>query len=186
MKIETIWQQYSHQLKQLLRSKINNPADVEELHQEIFLKSLQQLPQLQDSRKFQAWLFRIAHNTIIDFYRRHKPTTDLESTQLDDAELAMTAQETDLEQELVGCIQPFLRQLKPEEAELLNWIDLEGVPQKQLAEEPGISYSTLKSRVQRARQRLHQLFTRCCHFDLDHQGNLLAATPRENHCQNCN
>ncbi|HCH25404.1 MAG TPA: RNA polymerase sigma factor SigZ, partial [Oceanospirillaceae bacterium] len=45
--------------------------------------------------------------------------------------------------------------------------------QKQLAQELGISYSGLKSRVQRARVDLRQLFESCCSLELDAQGQIM-------------
>jgi RNA polymerase sigma-70 factor (ECF subfamily) len=51
--------------------------------------------------------------------------------------------------------------------------DINGESQKALAESMGISYSTLKSRVQKARMELRSVFDECCRMNLDAQGNLM-------------
>lgn len=50
-----------------------NPTEVDDLLETIFLKVWQKInTYTQDKNNFSAWVFRIAHNTIIDHYRTHK------------------------------------------------------------------------------------------------------------------
>lgn len=48
--------------------------DVEDLVGDIFYKTVQHLNKYKTQKKagFNAWIFRIAHNTVIDFYRKQK------------------------------------------------------------------------------------------------------------------
>ncbi|MEO1451622.1 MAG: sigma factor-like helix-turn-helix DNA-binding protein, partial [Bacteroidota bacterium] len=67
----------------------------------------------------------------------------------------------------------FLKQLPPKYQEALTATALEGVSQKELAEQLGISYSGAKSRVQRGKEKLKSLILACCKTETDRYGNLI-------------
>ena len=52
-------------------------------------------------------------------------------------------------------------------------------------EAQGVSYSTLKSRVQAARKALRRQFDRCCALTLDGKGAVIDFTRRDNGCGPC-
>jgi RNA polymerase sigma-70 factor, ECF subfamily len=60
--------------------------DVEDLLQEIFIKIYQKLNEYNELLKFSSWAYRIAHNHMVDFFRKvaARPRTNL----LEEAELA--------------------------------------------------------------------------------------------------
>lgn len=167
MNLESIWSEYRTGLKAFLHSKISNEADVEDLLQDILFKTHEKSHQLRAEDSIKSWLYQIANNTITDFYRRNA------REQLIAGDLWYKEPESDVKEELSVCVHPFVNALSPESAELLIAIDLQGVPQKEYAESLGISYSTLKSRVQKARKELRGLFDECCHMTMDAQGNLM-------------
>jgi RNA polymerase sigma-70 factor (ECF subfamily) len=51
--------------------------------------------------------------------------------------------------------------------------EYQGLSQKQLAGQAGISLSGAKSRVQRAHDRLRDMLLSCCHFELDRRGHIV-------------
>ncbi len=55
-------------------------ADVaEDLVQQVFLKAWQAIPRYEDRGvPFKAWLYRMAHNQMVDYFRGRRPTTDIE------------------------------------------------------------------------------------------------------------
>lgn len=57
-----------------------NAEDVEDLVSDVFVKALENLHryEVRPGAKFSSWVFRIAHNRIIDFYRREKDILGLE------------------------------------------------------------------------------------------------------------
>jgi len=177
MQNDLLWQQYQSKLKGLLYSKLNQPEDVEDLLQEILLKTHQQLPQLHESEKLNAWLWRLANNTLTDFYRQRAR----QNQALEQVDWQQAAPQLSIEQ-LANCLEPMLQALPRESAELLRQIDLEGQSQRQLAEQLGISYSGLKSRVQRARSALRQVVESCCTLEANDRGELLDFTPQQNCC----
>lgn len=174
MNIEHIWNDYGTHLRGFLVSRVNDPDDAEDLLQEILIKTHKQLGSLKDPKKFKAWLFQIARNTLIDYYR--KPSRNSSSETL--PELADTQEEDseaqeNLRLELSQCIKPFMKDLPQKYREVLEAIDLQGHSQKELAQQLGLSHSTVKSRVQRGRQKLAALFQECCAYEVDARGTII-------------
>jgi len=62
---------------------------------------------------------------------------------------------------------------------------LNNVKQKDYAAANGLSYSTLKSRVQKGRSQLRDLFEDCCHLSLDKHGNIIEYQPKGDSCGKC-
>ncbi|MFY0639777.1 MAG: RNA polymerase sigma factor SigZ [Bermanella sp.] len=168
MKLEEIWSQYREGLKRFLHSKISNEADVDDLLQDILIKTHDKLHQVRDNDSVKSWLFQMANHTIIDFYRKNKKYNELTED-----DLWFSDPEADVKKELSHCVDPFVKALNHEQADLLMAIDLNGESQKEYALSLGISYSTLKSRVQKARRELKDIFEDCCDMTLDAQGNLM-------------
>ncbi|CAE6919350.1 Belongs to the sigma-70 factor family. ECF subfamily [Vibrio sp. B1REV9] len=181
--LEAIWNEYEHAICAFLRSKVSNEDDIDDLKQEILLKTYQNLKAIQDDSSVKSWLFQIANNTIIDFYR--KRARNQRDNHLIADDLWFESQEANLKQELSKCITPFLRALPEEQAELLALVELDGMSQKKLAEEKALSYSTLKSRVQKSRTELKKLFEECCHFSFDQQGRVTDYHQKDAGCDRC-
>lgn len=167
MNIEEVWENYSSSLDRFLHSKVSNAADVEDLQQEILIKTYKNLLTLKEHKSVKAWLFQIANNVIIDFYRKKGRTQELEAE-----ELWFLDERNEVRAELSECIAPFIQALPKEHADLLEAIDIQGRSQKEYAEELGIGYSTLKSRVQKSRALLREVFDECCYFQIDQHGRV--------------
>lgn len=168
--LDQVWQEYQQALKAFLHTKVNNPADVEDLLQEVLLKSFIKLDSLKDASSIKAWLFQIANHSVIDFYRKNakkSETLDGKDSELEEEH------DNRIKEELAHCVQPFINALPEPQAGLLQAIELEGISQKAYAEQQGIPYSTLKSQVKKARSELKRLFDECCHFQEDKFGNLI-------------
>ena len=171
--IQQVWRDYGDRLRRFLVSKVASPEDAEDLLQEVLIKTHRHLPTLNDPKKFQAWLFQIARNTLTDYYRKQRVTVSDQSL----PEPAALDREDDpgkVRQELRRCLQPFLKRLPKTYREAVEAVDLKDQSQKSLAEELGLSHSAVKSRVQRGRKILKELFHACCTFQLDARGNIIA------------
>ncbi|MEM9092139.1 MAG: sigma-70 family RNA polymerase sigma factor, partial [Cyanobacteria bacterium P01_F01_bin.53] len=79
MDIEEVWSQYQSSLKAFLRSRVSNPTEVEDLLQEIWLKTYKNLPSVRSQKSVKSWLFQIANHAIIDFYRKRGRSREFEA-----------------------------------------------------------------------------------------------------------
>ena len=83
-----------------LRARSMEPADAEDVAAEVFIKAMKALPSYrQGQTPFVAWLFRIAHNEMVTFFRRRSRSQEVEAAlaradapalAADPAELALT------------------------------------------------------------------------------------------------
>ena len=65
--------------------RVSSSAEAEDLAQEVFLKAMKAITGYQfRGSPFAAWLFRIAHNVLVDRHRQHRGPND--GVSLDDAE----------------------------------------------------------------------------------------------------
>ncbi|MEM7360845.1 MAG: RNA polymerase sigma factor SigZ [Pseudomonadota bacterium] len=174
--------EYQARLRQFLRTKVANQADIEDLLQDVLIKTYNKLDTLEDTERLGSWLFQVAHRTVIDFYRKRARE---QAGELPEDLVNPSADDAAIEQELALCIEPMMAALPTEQAALLRSIDLHGQSQKQLAEQTGVSYSTLKSRVQTARGALRQVFEQCCYFSVDRDGKVIDYTAKAKDCKNC-
>ncbi len=186
MEFKQLWQEYGNHLRGFLRSRVKNPADVDDLLQEILIKTYQHLTTVKEPEKFLSWLFQIARNTLIDYYRKSRVLTSrqdiIKGAILTDEEPEQYEQ---IRRELTGCIRPFLNLLPEKYRDAIEMVDLQGISQKELAQKLGLSYSAVKSRVQRGRNMLKNKFHECCDYELDVRGNLIDYQAKSNGCSSC-
>ena len=179
MNVETVISEYQSSLRAFLQSRLRNASDVDDVLQDALMKTFRNISSLKSGDKIKPWLFQIANNALIDHYRRAKRDNSISAENLwyDDDENSQHAFE--------GCLEPFLSALPPEAGDLLRKIEIEGVSQKDYAEEIGISYSTLKSRVQSSRKQLRGLFEHCCNIAFAADGSVMDYSQKPGGCDTC-
>ncbi len=69
---DQIYQEYSGKIYRYFRYRVKNVWDVEDLTTTVFLKVFSKLEQYDGKNPFGAWIFRIAHNTFVDFLRKKR------------------------------------------------------------------------------------------------------------------
>lgn len=178
--LATVWTEYRSALSAFLHSRISNPSDAEDVLQDVLLKTHRNYGSLRDGDSLKSWLFQIANNAIIDFYRSKKNARGLNQE-----DLWYEGIEDNEKHILEDCVAPFIDALPEEAGLLLRRIELEGASQKDMAEQLGISYSTLKSRVQSSRAKLLKLFQNCCDFSVDGRGNVIGYQSKAPSCGDC-
>jgi len=181
MQLDQIWQDYSGALRGFLRKRVANEADVDDLLQEILIKTHAHLSDVRDPAALRAWLFKVARNTTVDFYRTRGKAQSIDADDL----WYGHAEEASALRDLEGCVGVFLSALPEQDAALLRAVDLEGRRQKDVAAEMGLAYSTLKSRVKAARDKMADQYRACCAMALGAQGEILDYAPREKRCGGC-
>ncbi|MBI5928585.1 MAG: sigma-70 family RNA polymerase sigma factor [Chloroflexi bacterium] len=163
--IET-WEHYRHELNRFIHRRIDNPMDAEDILQDVLFKAYQKQYQLADVDKLRGWLYQIARHAIMDYYR----ATHEWPVELDDwsSILMTTLEETDDEGELLNCLLCLVEELPDKYRSALVASDFQEIPQHLLSQQLGLSYSGLKSRVQRGREKLRQSLESVCGVEVHH------------------
>jgi RNA polymerase sigma factor (sigma-70 family) len=145
--------------------RVGNRAVAEEIVQEAFVRSLERGDEIRDS--VVGWFYRVLRNAVVDYQRRQA----VASRRLDEfaTQLAVT---TDGGEELANvacaCVARLAGTLKPEYADALRRIEVDGVSVKNYGESVGISASNAGVRIFRAREALRKQVARSCGTCAEH------------------
>ena len=141
--------------------------------QEAFLRIHAKLDTVQDQQRLESWVFQIARNLVVDYYRSNPNST----IPLDTSAGAVSTDSGNLNEEVLGWIPAAVKRLPENYREAVRLYELEGMTHPQIADRLGISLSGAKSRVQRGRRKLKEMLYDCCSFELDRYGNVLDYEP---------
>jgi RNA polymerase sigma-70 factor, ECF subfamily len=158
---EEIYAAHAGRLYSLVCRMVGNPADGEDLLQDIFLSAHRKLDGFRGDAALGTWLYRLAVNHCLDYLRSRAARTNQvtsaldEEFGLDDAGSRRLAEQTltkmDLERALArlpeGCRAAFVLH------------DVQGLEHREVAEVLGIAEGTSKSQVHKARRRLRSLLS---------------------------
>jgi len=179
------WSDVAARLRPFVAHRV--PAsEIDDVVQDVLVRMHRGFSTLRDEDRFSAWMFRIARNAIADAARNNGRAPDL-SDELDEMPAAPTSDdEREAATALARCVSLFVAILPAPYREAITLVELEGRTAKEAAEMVGISVSGMKSRVQRGRAQLRELFEQCCEIALDARGKPVDYTPRmQPTCKTC-
>lgn len=150
-----------------LQKRLGDRALAEDILQEAFVRGLPKLGTLENEESATAWFYRILRNAVIDHHRRRTSV----NKQLD-AFARDLEQHEQPEGEVRGavcrCVGALAGALKPEYAEALRRVEVDGIAVKDYATWAGITSNNAAVRVFRAREALRKQVTRSCGTCADH------------------
>lgn len=135
----------------------NNSEDAKDILNEGFIKVFRYLHRYKIGTSLEGWIRRIMINTSIDFYRkaiRHR-TEDIEH-----AENTTVSGEDAISNYSAKEILSIIQKLPPSYRAVFNLYAIEGYSHKEVAAQLGISESTSRSNLVKARTKLKALLTR--------------------------
>ena len=172
MELAAIYTEFHKVLLGFIKSKVNNHEDAEDIVQNVFMKVAGSVGDLNRKEKLQSWIYAIARNSIIDYYRvnGNKKKLVIEG---DIAESFSDEEYIDTTKGLDCCLIDFVNQLPDEYRDIIIDVEMNGIKQKDLVEKYNLAYPSIRSRVQRGREKLIQLLLECCNIQWDTRGNIL-------------
>ncbi len=136
-------------------ARLRNPAEAQELAQEVFLHGMKKLPQLRDAECFAGWLKQITVRMAINRLTRRGPLHKVEPEALEHAEAAGVGPLDSLvKAEQAAELYRGLERLKPVDKATLVAFYLRGRSLKQMSREFETPVGTIKRRLHVARNRL--------------------------------
>ena len=161
------------QLRNFIRRRVPDPADTEDIVQEVFYELVEANRLLMPIEHVTGWLFRVARNRITDLFRRKKAETfsdmavegqDGERLRLEELLPSPEAgpEAVYARQVLIEELEDALEELPDEQREVFVAHELEGRSFREMAEESGVNINTLLSRKRYAvlhlRERLQGIY----------------------------
>ena len=75
---EALYTAYSEKVRGYVFGKVANRHDAEDLVSDVFLKAYEKYPTFDaDRASVSTWLYTITRNTVIDYFRTHRPGVEL-------------------------------------------------------------------------------------------------------------
>jgi RNA polymerase sigma factor (sigma-70 family) len=159
-------------LRNFIRRHVHDPADAEDIVQEVFYELVEANRMLMPIEHVTGWLFRVARNRITDLFRKKRPGTFSERA-AEDADGDLPRIENLLPSPdagpealyvrgvLIDELEAALEELPAEQREVFVAHEIEGRSFKELSAESGVSINTLLSRKRYAvlhlRERLQNI-----------------------------
>ncbi len=136
---------------------VQNYHDAEDLTFDTFIKCFNSLNTYQQNRSFKSWLFTIAHNTTMDFFRKNRHTFEY----LDEIHAVHDSFIEDYEkQRKFEKIDAALTQLSPQDREIVVLFHHEEYSYEEISNLLNLPVTTIKTRLHRARLKLRDIVTK--------------------------
>lgn len=168
--------QYQPQLKAFIRKRVSNKEDVNDILQDVFYQLIKTVETTANPiEQVSAWLYRVARNLIINKgIKKHEEelpvytNNDSDDVLKDFSEIlfdneSSSSPETEYLRSLVWTeLENALAELPPEQREIFELTELDGIPVKEISETTGVTVNTLLSRkhyaIKHLRKRLATLY----------------------------
>jgi RNA polymerase sigma-70 factor (ECF subfamily) len=163
---ELLVEKYQRKLARLLSRFIRDPAEVEDVTQEAFIKAYRALPAFRGDSAFYTWLYRIGINTAKNYLmamgRRAPTSTEVEADEaegFDEGEQLRdinTPESVLLSKEIAETVNSTIEKLPEELRIAIQLREIEGMSYEDIAKVMDCPIGTVRSRIFRAREAIAQ------------------------------
>jgi RNA polymerase sigma-70 factor (ECF subfamily) len=155
-----------------LERRVGSRVLAEDILQDAFAKLIARPDQAPADEGIVPWFYRTLRNAAIDHLRRRGAADRAHEAFAREMDSRQSPSE-EMEAEICACVSRLATTLKPEYAEAITAIEVEGTPVKAFAAAKGLSSANAAVRVFRAREALKKRVTESC------------GTCAEHGCTNC-
>jgi RNA polymerase sigma-70 factor (ECF subfamily) len=161
---ELLVEKYQRKLARLLSRFIRDPAEVEDVTQEAFIKAYRALPAFRGDSAFYTWLYRIGINTAKNYLmamgRRAPTSTEVEAEEAEGFEEGEqlrdinTPESVLLSNEIAETVNSTIEALPEELRTAIQLREIEGMSYEDIAQVMNCPIGTVRSRIFRAREAI--------------------------------
>ncbi len=156
-----LYRRYYPRVYAYVAYRVGRAADAEDLTADIFLKLLECLSQFEDRGEgaFAAWLFRIAHNAVSQFYRQQRVVLDISLDELPDIQSdALTPESAFQRQEQFQRLRQRIANLSPRRQEIVTLRFFGELRNSEIAAVLGLDERTVAAHLCRAIEDLQRQY----------------------------
>jgi RNA polymerase sigma-70 factor (ECF subfamily) len=161
---ELLVNKYERKLQRLLSRLVRDPAEVEDVTQEAFIKAYRALPTFRGESAFYTWLYRIGINTAKNYLtaqgRKGPATVDIDPEDAESAsenELARdssTPEQEMMSRQVAETVNAAMEGLPEELRSAIMLREIEGMSYDEIAAIMNCPIGTVRSRIFRARETI--------------------------------
>jgi RNA polymerase sigma-70 factor (ECF subfamily) len=162
---EKLYQRHRGGLYRYLARQTRNPEAANDLFQEVWSKVIASRERYEPRAKFQTFLYRIAHNCFVDYYRRSSARPEVSGDAQEDWQEMLTAPESDRpdlraeQAETVARYKAALVALPAEQRDVFLLYEESGLSLEEIAVITAVGAETAKSRLRYAVAKLRHAMT---------------------------
>lgn len=128
----------------------------EDLTEMVFIKAMQHISNFTSEKgNFQSWLYRIAHNTVIDYYKTYKQTAPIQENTATMDQIGSLEEALDTKNQIENVVKA-MQQLTDEQHEVITLRFIDELPHKQIAYIVGKHEDAVRAIQYRALQTLRK------------------------------
>ena len=156
---EELYAHYRAPMFRFFARQCGNRAKAEELYQELWMRVIQNRISYTHSARFSTWLYRIAHNLLVDQQRRRDPAGDDDA--LDGIEAGGDADPAQqyVAHESLSRFRLLLDNLPDEQRQVFLLKEEAGLSLEEIAQVTGAGFENVKSRLRYAVTKLRKALT---------------------------
>ncbi|MEO8203832.1 MAG: RNA polymerase sigma factor RpoE [Betaproteobacteria bacterium] len=157
-------EKYQRKLARLLSRFVRDPAEVEDVTQEAFIKAYRALPKFRGDSAFYTWLYRIGINTAKNYLmaagRRAPTSTGVDSEEAESLEEGEQLRDINtpesllLSREIGETVNATMEALPEELRTAIQLREIEGMSYEDIAQIMNCPIGTVRSRIFRAREAI--------------------------------
>lgn len=159
---DSVVARYYGKLSAFVHRRIASSQDGEDIVQDVFYRFLKADHMVLPIDEALPWLFRVARNAIVDFWRKQKGMlfSDSADDELEDVIMLLLSDDIDSPEELYlkelfwETLHAAIAELPPEQQDVVRWTEFEGMSFREISEKTGVKINTLLSRKRYAVQHL--------------------------------
>jgi RNA polymerase sigma-70 factor (ECF subfamily) len=155
---------YQRKIMRLLSRMIRDPAEIEDVAQEAFIKAYRALPQFRGDSAFYTWLYRIAINTARNWLAANKraPSTpsafeNEEGETFNESDVLTDGSDPESEmasRQIAETVNKAINDLPEELRNAIVMREIDGMSYEDIAESMNCPIGTVRSRIFRAREAI--------------------------------
>jgi RNA polymerase sigma-70 factor (ECF subfamily) len=155
---------YQRKIMRLLSRMIRDPAEIEDVAQEAFIKAYRALPQFRGDSAFYTWLYRIAINTARNWLAANKraPSTpsafeNEEGETFNESDVLTDGSNPESEmasRQIAETVNKAINDLPEELRNAIVMREIDGMSYEDIAESMNCPIGTVRSRIFRAREAI--------------------------------
>jgi RNA polymerase sigma-70 factor, ECF subfamily len=170
-----LFESYHDRIYGYVLGMVKSPAEAEDLTQETFLRAYCRGDSLRDPEAVRGWLYRIATYVCLDRLRQRKPLFSLDSEEGADRVAPPVSEwpsplEVSERKETSACVQRCLEFLPDKYRAVILLHQAHSLTAPEIADLLGVTVTTVKIRLHRARRKLQQVMECGCAVANDNRG----------------
>ena len=155
--LETLIKRHKQRIYSFIYSKVLDRDLTEDIFQDTFIKVIRtlKLGNYNEQGKFVSWVMRIAHNLVIDHFRKNKRIPKFENSYNFDifsvlSDSSLNAEKSLIKDQILNDVKKLIEYLPDDQKEVLKYRFYNDMSFKEISEKTGVSINTSLGRMRYA------------------------------------